>query len=329
MADAMTAADRDFLAAVLADLPSEVPKLVYADWLEEQGDARGPFLRAFVEASRSMDPAAFPDPAGLPEEWLELVGFRLLERAATAGVADLRDALLRLARPALSISQESAGGDGGALGASKVGGRPDLPPGAAWPMARECRATFDWCADEIDGLDGPAEFFGQLNFAEVAGTQAAREAGLPEAGLLSVFYTKWCVGIDDRVAVGVMFFPEADGLVRAEPPPECDEYYPQLIRFAEVLDLPQDSGDQHSAERGVRVPYPVAENGAYYRMLGHLGDLANHDGPSFGQEAWRPTRRHRHLVTWELDCDDVVLVIDADDLAARRFDRVVLYLAGT
>lgn len=34
--------EAEMLAAVLADLTDDLPKLVYADWLEERGDPRGP-----------------------------------------------------------------------------------------------------------------------------------------------------------------------------------------------------------------------------------------------------------------------------------------------
>ena len=40
------AGERDWLAAVVADLADDAPKLVYADWLEERGDERSDFLRA-------------------------------------------------------------------------------------------------------------------------------------------------------------------------------------------------------------------------------------------------------------------------------------------
>lgn len=48
------AADSDdelaFLNGIVENLSASRPKLVYADWLEERGDPRGPFLREFVAA---------------------------------------------------------------------------------------------------------------------------------------------------------------------------------------------------------------------------------------------------------------------------------------
>jgi uncharacterized protein (TIGR02996 family) len=66
--------ERERLAAVVANLADDATKLVYADWLEERGDDRSHFLRAFVAASRSMNPSDFPRAKRLPEEWLELIG---------------------------------------------------------------------------------------------------------------------------------------------------------------------------------------------------------------------------------------------------------------
>jgi uncharacterized protein (TIGR02996 family) len=40
-----------FLQAILADPDSDTPRLIYADWLEEQGDPRGEFIRTQCEAA--------------------------------------------------------------------------------------------------------------------------------------------------------------------------------------------------------------------------------------------------------------------------------------
>jgi uncharacterized protein (TIGR02996 family) len=52
--------DEAFLRAVVAAPGDEVPRLVYADWLDERGDPRGAYLRAEVawaKADRSRAPA--------------------------------------------------------------------------------------------------------------------------------------------------------------------------------------------------------------------------------------------------------------------------------
>jgi uncharacterized protein (TIGR02996 family) len=74
--------DDAFLAALAANFDDETTRLVYADWLDERGDPRGPFLRAEVEWARlHLDDEAFP-PAlarlsiaqrGIDAEWVERV----------------------------------------------------------------------------------------------------------------------------------------------------------------------------------------------------------------------------------------------------------------
>jgi uncharacterized protein (TIGR02996 family) len=216
-----------WLDAVVANLSNDSTKLMYADWLEERSDDRGAFLRAFVATSRSMDPADFPPAGQWPEVWLELIGYRMLERAASAGLPGLRDRLLRLARPALQLveveDQDIAvvpiakdplfshlwlgigqrvnfpPGDAEridtlamdqriAVGASKYSGLPDLPPGFPWPLGRDCHATYAFYGDDPGpGDDNPAEFLAQISLAEIKDTQAARQFRLPDTGLLSFF----------------------------------------------------------------------------------------------------------------------------------------------
>jgi uncharacterized protein (TIGR02996 family) len=45
-----------FLRAICDDPDDDTPRLIYADWLEEQGDARGEFIRVQCELARSHMP---------------------------------------------------------------------------------------------------------------------------------------------------------------------------------------------------------------------------------------------------------------------------------
>jgi uncharacterized protein (TIGR02996 family) len=52
----MSPDERAFIRAVLTDPAEPGPRLVYADWLDEQGDVRGEFLRTEIElAGRGTD----------------------------------------------------------------------------------------------------------------------------------------------------------------------------------------------------------------------------------------------------------------------------------
>ncbi len=91
---------------------------------------------------------------------------RLLEEGGLGRVAD---DLIALARPSVRVYPRKAVEARMAVGASKIGGRPDLPDGVDWPSWHE-----------------PMAFLAQFNLAEVAPFD--REGALPSTGLLSFFY---------------------------------------------------------------------------------------------------------------------------------------------
>ncbi len=162
MSEKFLEGEHDFLARVVDNLLEDTPKLVYADWLEEQCDDRCYFLRAFVAASRSMALHDFQQAKGFPEEWLELIGFRLLEALAETDRGELKERVLRLARPALRMKKDGRGMPKLPSELSKIGGLPDLPPGFNWPLGDECRAILQprhcW-GRSIGGVFGTSEFF--------------------------------------------------------------------------------------------------------------------------------------------------------------------------
>lgn len=85
------------------------------------------------------------------------------------GLASRRDEILGVLRPAIGLATRDPLETDLAVGASRVGGEPDLPPDLAWPV----------------GKDGPLLFVLQVRLAEVAPLDL--EGLLPEEGLLSVF----------------------------------------------------------------------------------------------------------------------------------------------
>ena len=113
----------------IADHPSQdLPRLMYADWLEEQGDPRGPFFREFVQAFRAGEP--LPD-ADVPAAWADLVGVAILKAAADAEMREFADQFLSHARPAIRLDVSDVSFDDPpeppeALGTTRLGGDPDL-----------------------------------------------------------------------------------------------------------------------------------------------------------------------------------------------------------
>ncbi|HEY0036463.1 MAG TPA: DUF1963 domain-containing protein, partial [Longimicrobium sp.] len=298
--------ERAWLDAVVDDLPNDAPRLAYAEWLESRAPARARFLRAFVRASASMEPDGFPRADGMSEEWLELIGFRLLEKLANSNVPDLKESVLRLARPALRIktadpvrgltATESGGhaapGAPGVFnrllrllrpapenvetnrggppeipaGASRLGGLPELPPNYAWPRGEDCTGM---SPEDTAGYRSPAGFLAQVNLAEIAYTQAARD--LPSAGMLS-FFAFQDDGENNPGTVGarVFYFPDASALVPTEPPEGLSGSNglipPRRVTFEETLDLPEYQSGPWSGEI---TPHPDVR----YHALEHFSQL--------------------------------------------------------
>lgn len=316
--------EREMLSAVVANLSDDAVKLVYADWLEERGDTRAAFLRAFVKAAQSMSPSDFPSAKGLSWEWQELIGYHLLQWTAEAGLPELRDRLLRLARPALRMEQTKADDRRIPVGASKIGGLPDLPPGFSWPFGGDCRAIYN---DDTEGEERLAGFLAQVNFAEVAHTQAAAR-DLPPTGLLSFFCFQDIENDDpDVIGAKAIFFPDTKELMRTKPPEELTEgngvIPARRLTFAETLDLPADWKGPWSEELK---PDPNADYSAvldHFRLLNFenfLGYARGTTGPDP-----TPSRESRHLILLEnaAGCRLHIQILQKD-LAARKFDKITL-----
>ena len=61
----MSADERGFMAAIVANPEDDVPRLLYADWLEKHGDPRGEFIR--VQCQRARLPEDSPEYQGLAQ----------------------------------------------------------------------------------------------------------------------------------------------------------------------------------------------------------------------------------------------------------------------
>lgn len=314
--------ERELLASVIAKLADDAPKLIYADWLEERGDQRSPFLRAYVKAARSLQPADFPAAKQLPEEWLELIGFRLLQRVATAGYPELKKRVLRAARPALRLIQGTPWRRA-AVAASKIGGLPDLPPGFVWPPGGDCHAIYN---DDTGGTDRLAGFMAQVNFAEIAHTQAAKD--LPETGLLS-FFCFQDIENDNPSAVGAkaIFFPDPTGCAPTKPPQELTEGNTLMpacrLTFAETLDLPHADDGPWSKDLKPDPDEDYDEVFGYVRKL-NFRNFLGYARATTGSDP-TPSKRSRHLILLEnaAGCRLHIQISQAH-LAARKFDKITL-----
>lgn len=314
-------AEYPLLHAVVANLADDSLKLVYADWLEDRGDRRCEFLRSLVSAARTMREHDFPSADGLDDEWLDLIGYRLLQRVvqSTHPKLQLKELVLRLARPALRIMAAAGsrfrGVDGSALGASKRGGLPDVPPDFVWPRAEDCPADFASHDNEDPSRHRLAGFVGQINLAEIAHTCAAR--ALPKSGWLSFFCHEGA-----RVRAKVMHFSDAQPLVRMEPDRNylVDRLPANQWRFVETLDLPGDDGPWASEIR----PLADAYHRVYVNTLGMNWDnVLGYSRSAVGRDP-TPSQDSRHLTTINTGRGELYLQIPQADLTAHNFDAITI-----
>ncbi len=295
------------LAGVLADLPNDLPKLVYADWLDDHGDARGAKLRAGVAAVRTGKP---PKISRTPAGWEHLTGLALAADCYRHGLADLYPRLLPLARPAVGFHGKRSSDGRIPVGASKFCGEPDLPPDVGWPV----------------GARLPMIFHVQIDLSDLVCSQAAQE--LPAAGLLSAFTSiDGCApGAAGSKRNRLLFTPPDRPLVRRPFSTRHAaefRYSAARLEFRERLSVPclpalrpadrRAVGDRESGY------YRTTEDAGHY-LLGHTDTGSNRTG-------WK-TRRHLidfdpdTAAGWdgaEFECP--FWTVTAADLTAGRLDR--------
>jgi uncharacterized protein (TIGR02996 family) len=313
--------EADVLANVLADLSDHDAKLVYSDWLEDRDDPRGPFLRKFVTAHR--DRKALPALTGVPEAWRDLIGLALTVEIRNSPLVTREAKILAVSRPTINIDWEKAPEKALALGASKFGGRPDLPAGTKWP--------------EFDGA--PLSFLGQFNLAELAVSPVARD--LPNRGLFSVFALydedEGNDDIDfDKGRWRFLYFPDDTNLVRHDfddDLPSGSRFRSCRVSYSEGLTLPAEDSPW-GKKLGVGPDSPGHET--YFDL--HMDmSLSDHllGYPFTIQEDVLGKKSVRHLLTldsndgagWEWgDGGQLYFTLTESDLKAQRFDRVKLEL---
>ncbi len=118
-----------------------------------------------------------------------------------AGLAEFADTLAAMVEPGVRLSPVPGDDAELPLGATKLGGRPDLVPGTPWP--------------EFRGL--PHSFVAQVNLADVADLPGAQR--LPSSGLLSFFFDSrqeaWGFDPSHRGGCRVLYSPASAALQRA------------------------------------------------------------------------------------------------------------------
>lgn len=137
----MTQHERSLLAAIAADPDDDEPRIVYADWLQQQGDPRGELIAVQCAVARRRSPALAARERELLEryevEWLAAAGLSPGEGRLARGFLDEVDA--SAARVAASIDRI-----------------------AAEPGLRSLRTAVDWGGSEADLLRIAEQLRGRL-----------------------------------------------------------------------------------------------------------------------------------------------------------------------
>jgi hypothetical protein len=141
-----------------------------------------------------------PPPIALPPSVPGLYA-EIAAALAEAGVTATASVL----SPAVRLGAERVDESALSVGDSKLGGRPDLPEGVAWPEHGDVAMTF----------------VAQLRLADVAGLGVSPP--LPSSGLLAFFVAD--EGLDEAPSVGaVRFFADGVALTRQDPPPSYQKH---------------------------------------------------------------------------------------------------------
>ncbi|MDB5391159.1 MAG: hypothetical protein JWM11_6805 [Planctomycetaceae bacterium] len=302
--------EAEHLAAVVDNLHDHSLMLKYAEWLTSQKDPRGAFLKKFVAACTSTKDSNFPKPRKLPQNWLNLMGYQLVQDIIENDLVQQREAILRLARPVAYLNANKATDAELVVGTSKLGGLPDLPTDVAWPRGRDCTTSYQTDCESEE----PCGFVGQINFADLVGTQVGRR--LPGSGLLSIFAFFDFNTCEDGVRV--LYHPNVEDLKRTTPPSELSEANQtqptKALSFEEGLDLPWHNGpwaddlalpESHDYSELFRSYAPV--------LLGYFHGTTGGDVT--------PDKDWLHLLSVKPHVR-FHLQIHKDDLEARNFDNV-------
>jgi uncharacterized protein YwqG len=153
----------------------------------------------------------------------------LREGLASACLRDhVAEAIAGYAVPSLEMS--AAASATVPVGATKIGGRPDLPNQTAWP--RRSDRVREGAMEPVLGAI-PLAFLAQVDLAEAARALPVDENPLPASGVLSFFYDAygqpWGSDPEDRHDFRVIYSGPAEELVPAMPP----EDLPEVCRFAQ------------------------------------------------------------------------------------------------
>ncbi|MBK8305006.1 MAG: DUF1963 domain-containing protein [Chloracidobacterium sp.] len=162
-----------------------------------------------------------------------------------------REAIEAGIRPCIRLYLAKADEDEMPLGASKMGGRPDLPPSFPWPFETR-RPAHD--RDKRFNPDGetkpllPLSFVAQIKLSDVAPLDD--EAILPATGILYFFYSAeqevWGFDPRDHSGFKVQYYDGDETLTRTEFPADLPNlrFRPCGINAVKEINIPSSASDR-------------------------------------------------------------------------------------
>jgi uncharacterized protein YwqG len=254
----------------------------------------------------------------------------LQESLDAVGLLRVSQSIASLSELSIRFDTTQVNEDGLGTGASKVGGRPDLPPGITWPAWKEL----------------PLSFLAQINLAELSKFEVSEP--LPSSGVLFFFYDSeqrtWGFDPNDTGSWRVIFSAgSGSNLVRCSLPDALPEYarFPACsVSFYQENTVPPFdsmvvnslglSEQEQDAYLHFLDAYEKEHGGVAHRILGHpdpiQGDmqlecqLVSHGLYAGDASAYQHPRR-KELEPGSLEWK-VLLQLDSDDNAAMMWGDV-------
>lgn len=271
----------------------------------------------------------------------------------------IQSMLKGMARSAIRVTADGEGEQ--SVGATRLGGCPDVPADFQWPWFRGKDAYGD-------DYTAPLTFLGQFHCGDLAPLDL--EHLLPTHGVLSFFYEAdrqpWGFRPTDQGSGRVYWFPEEAGLQPVDPPaalPEQLHLDPCGVSLRQVstcpdwedLNLPGEYFDAYEQaianwpvpkEEGIQLlgwPMTIQSSmPAEVELLANGYDTGNprkippkawEQARAIGPERWQLLLQFSPPEEWtDLmfgDCGMIYFWITKEDLAARNFDRVWVVLQCT
>ena len=236
---------------------------------------------------------------------LNSLGDRIAAEADLAGYD-----LLPLVRPSVRLTTERTAESDLALGESRIGGLPDVPPGFEWPRWEPDQRRpnkFPW---PRTAGPTPLGFISQLDMSQIP----AIDLNLPQSGWLFFFYDRidepWGYDPYDRGGCRVVYTDcDRCALIRAVAPADAQPEHvasacrvtaeAELTLPSEIAEIEFDTPPYWAYER-VREALNQLEPSIQHRLLGHPQVVQN------------PMERECQLASNGIDCGGAVRMSNMD-----------------